>query len=77
MTADTVKIIITAEVGDQKAQLGSMVIRVDEKLDESIYRGTQSTGKRVSCQVKRESKGTGMDGSKEKLTEVLFSFLKV
>ena len=44
-TADTVKIIITAEVGDQKVQLGSTAIRVDEKLDESIYRGMQLTRK--------------------------------
>ena len=45
MTADTVKIIITAEVEDQKVELGSMAIRIDEKLDENIYQGMQLIGK--------------------------------
>ena len=45
MTASTVKIIITAEVADQKVELGSMVIPIDEELDEHIYQGLQSAGK--------------------------------
>lgn len=45
MTASTVKIIITAEVADQKVELGSMVIPINEKLDEHIYQGLQSAGK--------------------------------
>ena len=47
MTADTVKIIITAEIEDRKVELGSMALKTDENLDESIYQGMQSAGKRL------------------------------
>lgn len=45
MTASTVKIIITAEIEDRKVELGSMELKIDEKLDERIYQGMQSAGK--------------------------------
>jgi hypothetical protein len=45
MTADTVKIIIAAEIEDRKVELGSMELKLDEKLDERIYQGMQSAGR--------------------------------
>lgn len=51
MTADTVKIIIAAEIEDRKVELGSMEMKIDEKLDESIYRGMQSAGKTLYAEL--------------------------
>jgi len=45
MTASTVKIIIAAEIEDRKTKLGSMDLKIDEKVDEHIYRGMQRAGK--------------------------------
>ena len=45
MTASTVKIIIAAETEDRKIELGRMKLKIDKKLDESIYQGMQSAGK--------------------------------
>ncbi len=45
MTASTVKIIIAAEIEDRKVELGSMELKIDKKLDESIYQGMQSAGR--------------------------------
>ncbi len=45
MTANTVKIIIAAEIEGRKIEFGSMELKIDEQLDESIYRGMQSAGK--------------------------------
>ena len=45
MTASTVKIIIAAEIEDRKTKLGSMELKIDEHLDESIYQGMQSAGR--------------------------------
>ena len=45
MTASTVKIIIAAEIEDRKVEIGRMELKLDEKLDESIYQGMQTAGK--------------------------------
>ena len=45
MTASTVKIIIAAEIEDRKVELVSMELKIDKKLDESIYQGMQSAGR--------------------------------
>jgi len=34
MTAETVKIIITAEVAERKVELGTIALEVDDRLDE-------------------------------------------
>jgi len=47
MTASTVKIIITAEIEDRKVELESMEVKIDKDLDEGIYQGMQSAGKRL------------------------------
>ena len=47
MTASTVKIIIAAEIEDRKVELESMALKIDEDLDECIYQGMQSAGKRL------------------------------
>jgi len=45
MTADTVKIIIAAEIAERKVEIGSFELKVDETLDEGIYHGMQSAGR--------------------------------
>jgi hypothetical protein len=45
MTVRPVKIIIAAEIEDRKVELGSVELEIDEKLDESIYRGMLTAGK--------------------------------
>ncbi|HEY9122257.1 MAG TPA: ISLre2 family transposase [Brevefilum sp.] len=45
MTADTVKIIIAAEIEDRKVELAGIELKIDEKLDERIYQGMQSAGR--------------------------------
>jgi len=39
LTGDTAKIILTAEIEDRKVDLGSIELKITEKLDESIYKG--------------------------------------
>lgn len=51
MTASTVKIIIAAEIEDRKVELGSMELKIDERLDESIYQGMQSAGKTLYGEI--------------------------
>jgi len=45
MTANTVNIIISAEIAERKVELGSMAIPIDDRLDAHMYQGMQSTGK--------------------------------
>jgi hypothetical protein len=45
MTATTVKLIITAEVSEQRIELGKVEIPISDKLDESIYQGMQGMGR--------------------------------
>jgi hypothetical protein len=54
MTASTVKIIITAEIEDRKVVLGNLELAMDEKLDDSTYRGMQSAGKTLYQEILQE-----------------------
>jgi hypothetical protein len=45
MTADTVNIIISAEMAERKVEIGRLDLKIDEGLDERIYQGMQSVGK--------------------------------
>lgn len=45
MTASTVKIIITAEVAEQKVEVGTIEFGIDDQLDESIHQGMQGMAK--------------------------------
>jgi len=47
MTAETVKIIITAEVAERKVELGTIALEVDGRLDERIHQGMQAAGKQL------------------------------
>jgi hypothetical protein len=51
MTASTVKIIIAAEIAERKVEIGSMELKIDEMLDESIRQGMQSAGKMLYGEV--------------------------
>ena len=39
------KIIIAAEIEDRRVEIGSMELKIDEKLDENIYQRMQSAGR--------------------------------
>jgi len=54
MTADTVKIIISAEIAERKVELGSMELDINAKLDEGIYQGMQSAGKALYREILQE-----------------------
>ncbi len=47
MTVSPVKKIIAAEIEDRKVKLGSFELKIDEKLDESIYQGMQTASKAI------------------------------
>ena len=66
MTASTVKIIIVAEIEDRKVDLGKMEIKIDKKLDESIYRSMQSAGKTLYKELLRAVD----DGIRELVPEI-------
>lgn len=51
MTASTVEIIITAEIGERKIELGRMALQIDDKVDEEIYQGMQSAGKALYREI--------------------------
>lgn len=54
MTASTVKIIISAEVAERKVTLGTMEVRTDGNMDESIRQGMQSAGKVLYASMLQE-----------------------
>lgn len=45
MTAEAINIIITAEIAEQKVELGTMALEVDDQLDERIHQAMLSAGK--------------------------------
>jgi len=47
MTAEAINIIIAVEIGEQKVELGTMALEVDDHLDERIHQGMQSAGKHL------------------------------
>jgi len=65
MTATTVRIIIAAEIAERKVEIGSIELKVDEKLDESIYQEMQSIGKTLYEEVLQ----TVDDGVREEVSE--------